>query len=42
MTGTVHLDRLEHGIAKVTLDNPGKLNAMHSRMWDQVSDISSY
>lgn len=39
MTGTVHLDRLEHGIAKVTLDNPGKLNAMHTRMWDQVRDI---
>jgi len=39
MTGTVHLEQLDNGIAKVILDNPGKLNAMHTRMWDRVAEI---
>ena len=39
MSGTVHLEYLEQGIAKVILDNPGKLNAMHTQMWDQTSEI---
>ena len=39
MTGTVHLEHLDSGIAKVILGNPGKLNAMHTRMWDQVTEI---
>lgn len=38
MSGTVRLDR-QHGLARLTLDSPGKLNAISVAMWGELARL---
>ncbi len=39
MAGTVHLETVEPGIARVVLDQPARLNAISQAMWDRLGAI---
>lgn len=39
MSGTVHLEMVEPGIARVVIDQPARLNAISQAMWDRLGAI---
>lgn len=39
MAGQVHLETVEPGIARITLDQPARLNAISQAMWDRLAEL---
>lgn len=39
MPGQVHLETVEAGIARITLDQPARLNAISEAMWDRLASV---